>query len=166
MVMRWRRISAGMAQSSRSRAISARTSSRRIAAFVGEFVRVGESAGADFEFVHHWGGRRGFEREELPLGAKLWLPGRAGHGVAAARRHPLHAKQSFARNGVPKQSLGTRTLIDPSRTKKTRPRVRSLMRGFWMGRYAPEDFRTPSKVVSCRSSKRIPDILFAHKEGC
>jgi hypothetical protein len=49
----------------------------------------------------------------MPLGAKLCFAGGGVNGqattVTATRRHPLHAKQSFARNGVPKQSLGTRT---------------------------------------------------------
>ena len=48
------------------------------------------------------------------LGAKLCFAGGGVCGQATASPQPadtpLHAKQSFARNGVPKQSLGTRTL--------------------------------------------------------
>ena len=46
------------------------------------------------------------------LGAKLCFAGGGvcGRCIAPTRGHPLHAKQSFARKRIPKQSSGTRSV--------------------------------------------------------
>jgi hypothetical protein len=58
----------------------------------------------------------------MHLGAKLCFAGGGVCGQATAAAQPadtpLHAKQSFARNGVPKPSLGTRTLKTLERWSK------------------------------------------------